>query len=143
MIEDLPVNERVTLPADAMWWSASHASGPGGQNVNKVATRVELVLDTAACGLSDVVLARLRPLAGRRWDRGGLLHIISSRTRSQQRNLADARERLALLVAQALVEPVQRKPTRPTAGSRRRRLEGKRQRSEVKRLRGKPAGGGE
>ena len=138
MIEDLPIEAGVTLPAEALSWSASHASGPGGQNVNKVATRVELVLDTAASGLSAVVLSRLRALAGRRWDGSGLLHIISARTRSQQRNLADARDRLAVLVAAALVEPVRRKPTRPTLGSQRRRLDSKRERSEVKRLRGRP-----
>ena len=128
------------MPAEALSWTATHASGPGGQNVNKVATRIELVLDTAASGLPAPVLGRLRALAGRRWDGSGLLHIISTRTRSQQRNLADARERLAALVVQALIEPVLRKPTRPTAGSRRRRLDAKRQRADVKRLRGKPDG---
>ena len=142
MIEDLPINDRVSIPGQALSWTASHASGPGGQNVNKVATRIELILDTAACGLRPEVLARLRALAGRRWDGGGLLHIISTRTRSQVRNLADARERLAALVVAALAEAVRRKPTRPTAGSRRRRLAGKRQRGEVKRLRSKPGSEG-
>ncbi len=137
MIEDLPINSRVTIPAEALSWTASHASGPGGQNVNKVATKVELVMVLAASGLRPVVIARLRALAGRRLDRSGRLRINSTRTRSQQRNLADARERLAALIAAALVEPVARKATRPTAGSRRRRLAAKKKRGEVKRLRGK------
>ncbi len=140
MIDDLPINERVTIPAEALSWTASHASGPGGQNVNKVATRVELVLDLALSGLSRDVIARLRPLAGRRLDSSGRIRIGSTRTRSQQRNLADARQRLAELVAQALVVPKKRKATRPTMGSKRRRLAAKRKRGEVKKLRGKVDG---
>jgi ribosome-associated protein len=113
------------------------ASGPGGQNVNKVATAVELRFDAAAsAALTDEVLQRLRVLAGARMTADGVLVIDARRHRTQAQNRADARERLAELVRQALVRPKRRRKTRPTMGSVQRRIESKKQRAETKRRRG-------
>ena len=115
------------------------AAGPGGQNVNKVATAVQLWFDAARCpALSPPVLARLATLAGRRMTSGGVLMIAASRFRTQERNRADARERLAELIRAALVAPVRRVKTRPTLGSKRRRLDDKGVRADVKRGRSRP-----
>jgi ribosome-associated protein len=113
------------------------ASGPGGQNVNKVATAVELRFDAAAsAALTDEVLQRLRVLAGARMTADGVLVIDARRHRTQAQNRADARERLAELVRQALVRPKRRRKTRPTMGSVQRRIESKKHRAETKRRRG-------
>jgi ribosome-associated protein len=113
------------------------ASGPGGQNVNKVATAVELRFTPAASPvLSDDVRARLRSLAGSRMTADGVLVIDARRFRTQAENREDARQRLAALVRRALTPPKRRRATKPTAGSERRRLEAKRRRSEAKRGRG-------
>ena len=114
------------------------ASGPGGQNVNKVATAVQLRFDAARSpALPEDVRARLIRLAGHRASRDGVITITAQRHRSQHRNRLDALERLAGLVREAARPPKVRKPTRPTASSRRRRGEAKRRRSETKRMRGK------
>ena len=114
------------------------ASGPGGQNVNKVATAVELRFEAARSpALSPAQKARLRRMAGRRWTQDGAVVIFAQEARSQARNREIARERLAELVGKALVAPKRRVPTKPTKGSVRRRLEAKKQRGEVKALRGK------
>jgi len=116
------------------------ASGPGGQNVNKVATRIDLRVDLEAIeGLSDAARARLRALARRRTDAEGRLVVTSQATRTQARNLEDARARVAHLIRAALVAPRARVKTGPSAGARRRRLAGKKQRAEVKRWRRRPA----
>ena len=130
---DLEVTDTLVIPAAELEWGAVRASGPGGQNVNKVATKVELRFDVAGSTvLSPAVKARLVALAGRRIDAEGRLLIISQASRSQSGNLADARERLAALVRAALVRPKTRRRTRPTRGSVRRRLDSKRRHAEKK-----------
>jgi ribosome-associated protein len=117
------------------------ASGPGGQNVNKLSSAVQLRFDVRnSPSLPDDVRARLERLAGRRLTREGVLVIIAQRHRTQERNRADALERLIELIERAAVAPVPRRPTKPTKGSRERRLESKRRRASIKGLRqDKPA----
>lgn len=114
------------------------ASGPGGQNVNKVATAVELRFEAARSpNLPDPVKARLRRLAGRRWTKDGALVLQVDETRSQARNRDIARGRLADLIRQATERPKRRIATRPTLGSKKRRLTAKKVRGDVKALRGR------
>ena len=117
------------------------SSGPGGQNVNKLATAVQLRFDVRRSpALPDDVRQRLERLAGRRLTRDGVLIITAQQYRTQERNRQDALDRLLQMIREAAVRPVPRRPTKPTAGSRKRRLEGKRRRSAIKGLRGaKPA----
>ncbi|MDF2997967.1 MAG: Class peptide chain release factor [Xanthobacteraceae bacterium] len=121
------------------------SSGPGGQNVNKLSTAVQLRFDAmASLNLPDGLKARLKVLAGKRMTRDGVIIIIAQRFRTQERNREDALERLIELIRAASVVPVTRRPTRPTLGSKVRRLESKARRSGVKALRqDKPRGGGE
>ena len=117
------------------------SSGPGGQNVNKVSTAVELRFEAERSpNLPDPVKRRLRRLAGRRWTKEGALVIQVEDTRSQARNREIARERLAELVRRATEKPKRRIPTRPTLGAKKRRLKAKKVRGEVKAMRGKVEG---
>ncbi len=114
------------------------SSGPGGQNVNKVSSAVELRFEAASSpSLSGPVKSRLKRLAGRRWTLEGALIIQCEETRSQARNRDIARDRLAELIKKALTPPKRRIPTRPTLGSKKRRLKEKKVRGEVKAMRGK------
>ena len=135
----LRITEALALADWELSESFVRASGPGGQNVNKVATAVELRFEAARSPhLSPAVKQRLRRLAGRRWTQDGALLIVADRHRSQALNRADARERLAELVRRALVAPKPRIPTRPGPAARARRLDAKAHRSAIKRQRGAP-----
>ncbi len=128
----------IIIPESELNESFIRASGPGGQNVNKVSTAVQLRFDVRASpSLPDEVAVRLMRLAGSRLTRDGVLIITADRFRTQDRNRADARDRLAVLVAAAEVRPVKRRPTKPSAGAKERRLAGKAVRSGVKSGRGR------
>jgi ribosome-associated protein len=132
----MQITPTLTLPDDELSYSFVRASGPGGQNVNKVATAVQLRFDVrGTSALSAEVKQRLVRLAGVRMTAEGELVIEARRYRSQEQNRADAELRLAELVRRALVPPKPRRPTRPTAASRAKRLDEKRKRGEVKKLR--------
>jgi ribosome-associated protein len=112
------------------------ASGPGGQNVNKLATAVQLRFDVRRSpSLPEAVRGRLERLAGRRLTREGVLVILADRHRTQERNREDARERLIGLIRQAAVAPKMRRPTKPTKASKERRIETKKRRGSIKGLR--------
>jgi ribosome-associated protein len=126
---------------EELHWRFIRASGPGGQNVNKVSTAVQLRFDAAnSNALPEDVRARLMRLAGRRMTGEGTLVIDARRYRTQARNRVDAIHRLVDLIHKAAVTPVQRKKTKPTLASKQRKRESKRRRGDVKRLRGAPKG---
>jgi ribosome-associated protein len=136
MTAPILVTEEVRVPAHAVVARAARASGPGGQNVNKVATKVEVRVDPDAIeGLAAAARARLRHLARHRLDAEGRLVVTSQRTRNQARNLEDARAKVRALVLAALSPPKPRRPTRPPAAAVERRLAAKKRRAAQKRHR--------
>ena len=134
------MTDDVRVPAAALTVSAVRASGPGGQNVNKVATKIDLRVELPRIeGLSTAARHRLDVLARHRLDADGRLVVTSQATRNQARNLEDAREKVRALVASALIAPRVRTATKPSTAARERRLVEKRSRGGVKRLRARPS----
>jgi ribosome-associated protein len=127
----------ITLDESELQWNFVRARGPGGQHVNKAATAVQLRFDASRSeALTPEIKERLRRLAGRKMSEEGVVTIEAGRFRSQKQNREDALTRLLTLIRQAAVEPKERRATKPSAASRKRRLEDKRRRSETKRQRG-------
>jgi ribosome-associated protein len=122
-MDALIVRPGVVVPADALSMQASRSGGPGGQNVNKVSSKVELRVELERiAGLDAGAIGRLRALTAGRLDAEGRLLVVSQRSRDQRANLEDAREKVRALVLRALEVPRRRRPTRPTRGSTERRL---------------------
>jgi ribosome-associated protein len=132
----LRVTRDITIDERDIDISFVRASGPGGQNVNKLSTAAQLRFEVSRIDLAPDVLTRLRGLAGQRMTKDGVLVIHAQRFRTQERNRADAIDRLLELLREASVRPTPRRATRPTLGSKKRRLEGKKRRSDIKANRG-------
>ena len=129
----IQVTDTIALNENEIQLEFIRASGPGGQNVNKVSTVVQLRFDAAGSSVvNDAIYERLKKIAGRRMTTAGVLILKANRFRSQDQNRQDAVNRLVLLIQRAMEKPKQRRPTRPSAASRQRRLAAKRRRSEIK-----------
>ena len=139
MSTPLVINEKITLPGSDLEWSATRASGPGGQNVNKVSSKVELTFDyESSVALTDPVKERLKKLTKSSMDAEGRVQVISQKTRDQSKNLADAREKLRDLILKALVVPKKRTPTKVTKGAKKRRVDDKKKVAKKKATRKAP-----
>jgi ribosome-associated protein len=140
MPDAIYIEKDIVIPAEALEMRAVRSSGPGGQNVNKVASKVELRVELSRIeGMDAASLRRLTSLAGKRLDSSGRLLVTSQKTRDQARNLEDARQKILKLVARALKPPKRRRDTQPTAAARERRLREKKLHSRLKAAR-KPVG---
>jgi len=136
---DLPINPRLSIPEREITFATSTSSGPGGQHVNRVETRVTLLFDLEASeSLNAEQRERIRERLATRINKAGVLRVSSQKHRSQAANREAAAERFAALLADALEEEPPRKPTRPSRAAKRRRLRKKRRRGEIKRLRKPP-----
>jgi ribosome-associated protein len=132
------VTDSISLDDDELQESFVRSSGPGGQNVNKLSTAVQLRFDVRrSLSLPNDIALRLMRLAGKRLTKEGVIVILAQRHRTQERNRDDARERLFELIREAAVKPIQRRATKPTKASKVRRIEGKKRRSGIKDMRGK------
>jgi ribosome-associated protein len=132
------VTDHISLDDDELQESFVRSSGPGGQNVNKVSTAVQLRFDVRRSpSLPNDVAIRLMRLAGSRLTKDGVLVLIAQNNRTQERNRAEARERLFALIREAAVKPIPRRATKPTKASKAKRVEGKKIRSGIKSMRGK------
>ena len=134
----IQVTDQIAIDEAELIEKAARASGPGGQHVNKTSTAIELRFDVAGSTLPDDVKARLIKLAGSRATLEGVIVLFAQEHRSQEMNRQEARERLIDLIRRAAHRPKTRRPTKPTRASKVRRIEGKRRRSGVKSMRGKP-----
>jgi ribosome-associated protein len=138
MAERIAITRSISISADELQESFVRASGPGGQNVNKLSTAVQLRFDVRQSpGLPQDMRERLERLAGRRLTNDGVLVLVAQNHRMQERTRRDARERLLELLREAAVRPVVRRPTRPTLASKKRRLDTKTRQSIIKSLRSK------
>lgn len=137
---DLTLADGRVIPRDCLQLSFARSGGPGGQNVNKTETKVDLRLDldAAAAVLGSADVARIRLKLAMRLDREGRLHVTASEYKSQHQNLSAAMARMAEWITTALIRPKRRIATKPTRGSKRRRLDGKRQRGDIKKNRRPP-----
>ena len=130
----------LSIPPSSLTFTAIRSGGPGGQNVNKVASAIQLRCDLKEWhGLPLSVGARLRRLAGRRLTDDDVIVITAQRFRAQEQNKKDALDRLTAMIEEAMVEPKVRRPTKPSRAAKQRRLDGKQQRGQVKKTRGKVA----
>jgi ribosome-associated protein len=130
------IDDRITLDETELEESFVRSSGPGGQNVNKLSTAVQLRFDVRRSpSLPNDVAIRLMRLAGKRMTKDGVLVLIAQNHRTQERNRSEAMERLVALVQEAAVRPIPRRATKPTKASKERRIEGKKRRSGIKNLR--------
>ena len=139
MSTPLVINDKVTLPGHDLEWTAVRASGPGGQNVNKVSSKIELTFDLEdSVALGEPAKARLRVLAKNTLDAEGRVLVTSQKTRDQSKNLADARDKLREIILKALVVPKKRTATKPSKAAKKRRLTDKKKVSAKKAARKKP-----
>ncbi|MDA1090052.1 MAG: alternative ribosome rescue aminoacyl-tRNA hydrolase ArfB [Proteobacteria bacterium] len=135
----IPITPSIALPESEIEETFIRSPGPGGQHVNKTESAVQLRFNARkSASLSNAVYLRLKTLAGRRMTGSGVMVITANRFRSQERNRADALDRLIDLIRRAAVAPKPRRATKPTQGSKRRHLDSKRQRGDIKKGRGKP-----